>query len=79
MKQSFEAVYEGGVFRPLKTPSIPEGKRIRLTLDDDAGEDSEDLLELAAEVYEGFSDEEIKEIEHLATRDDDFFGARDSG
>ena len=33
MKESFEAIYENGVLRPLSKLSVPEGQKIRLTLE----------------------------------------------
>lgn len=58
MKETLDAIYENGLLRPLKKLSIPEGRRIRVTLesqqDDEAleqstkGEDKHDAAGLAA-------------------------------
>jgi len=32
MKQALDAVYEQGVFKPLKKPTIAEGQHVRLSL-----------------------------------------------
>ena len=69
-----EAVYENGVFRPLVTPhEIADGQRVRLTVDPAP---EPDVLELAAKVYEGLSEEQIDEIEKVILDRRDFFGGR---
>jgi predicted DNA-binding antitoxin AbrB/MazE fold protein len=40
MKETIEAIYEKGVLRLLKKLSIPEGRRIRVTLESLKDEDS---------------------------------------
>jgi predicted DNA-binding antitoxin AbrB/MazE fold protein len=74
MVQTVEAVFENGVFRPLdgRDVSIPEGQRVRLAIE--MPPSPEEILQLAAEVYAGLSDEEIAEIEQIASRRHDFFG-----
>ena len=74
MKQTLDAVYEKGVFRPLQSPELSEGQRVRLEVETPPGETVEDILELAANVYEGLSDEQIDEIERVVLDRKDFFG-----
>ncbi len=62
MKQTINAIYEKGVF--LENLAISEGKQVRLTME--TSSDTTDLLELAAQVYQGLSEEEIDEIEQIA-------------
>ena len=76
MKQAVNAVYENGVFKPLKSPSLPDGQLVRLEIDTTPEPSSDDLLELAAKVYEGLSDQQIAEIEKIALDRRDFFGDR---
>jgi len=33
MKQTIVAIYERGVFEPLRSPGIPEGAKVRLTME----------------------------------------------
>jgi predicted DNA-binding antitoxin AbrB/MazE fold protein len=76
MVKTCEAVFENGVFRPLAVPcDITEGQRVRLTVE---VETPDDVLALAAKVYEGLSGEEIDEIERVALVRRDFFGGRKS-
>ncbi|MDA0747267.1 MAG: antitoxin family protein [bacterium] len=74
MKQTLDAVYEKGVFRPLKTPELSEGQHVRLEVEAPSEEAFDDLLELAANVYEGLSDDQIDEIEKIVLDRKDFFG-----
>ena len=66
MKQILDAIYENGVFRPLKNIDISEGQSVRLIVETTSSLSPDDLLNLAAQVYEGLSDEDIKEIEEIA-------------
>ncbi|MBM4047813.1 MAG: DUF104 domain-containing protein, partial [Planctomycetes bacterium] len=33
MKYTLEAVYENGIFRPLRPPELPEGQQVRLMVE----------------------------------------------
>ena len=65
MKQTMDAVYENGVFRPLNPPKLSEGQHVRIVIETSFEESSDDLLELAARVYEGLSDDDIDSIEKM--------------
>ena len=78
MKETIEAIYEKGVFRPLETPNISEGLKVRLKVETLAESSVEDLLELAAKVYSNLSDEQINEIEQIAFYRDELFGKMSS-
>ena len=66
MKQTMEAVYVNGVFKPLNAPELFEGQYVRLEIETPVEVSSDELLELAAKVYEGLSDDEIDAIERIA-------------
>lgn len=74
MQQTLDAIYENGVFRPLESPEIPDGQQVRLIVESPSELMIEDLLDLAAQVYEGLSDEQIDEIERIALDRRSFFG-----
>jgi len=76
MKQTLEAIYEKGVFKPLKRPEISEGQQVRLTVETPSEWIPEDMLELAAQVYQGLSDKQIDEIEQIALNRRNFFRKR---
>ena len=76
MKDTVEAIFEKGVFRPVmpKNISIPEGQPVRLLVETiDPGKD---VLALATKVYEGLAKKEIAEIEQIVLNRQDFFGDR---
>ena len=62
MKHTLEAVYENGVFKPLRPPEIPNGQQVRLEVETLVQPSADDLLELAAQVYQGLSEKDIDEI-----------------
>jgi predicted DNA-binding antitoxin AbrB/MazE fold protein len=70
--QRYDAVFENGVFRPLTAPpaELTEGQQVRLIVETAR---AEDMLELAARVYQGLSDEQIDEVERIALDRRDFF------
>lgn len=74
MKQILDAIYENGVFRPLKNIDISEGQSVRLIVETTSSLSPDDLLNLAAQVYEGLSDEDIQEIEEISRDRRNFFG-----
>lgn len=76
MQHILDAVYENGVFRPLKPPEIPEGQQVRLVIESSATPKPDEMLKLAAQVYQGLSDQEIDEIEQIALDRRDFFSPR---
>ncbi len=75
MSQVIEAVFEGGTLRLIDNAKINflEGQQVRLIVDFPV-ETPEELLGLAAEVYQGLSNEDIDEIEKIALDRQDFFG-----
>ena len=76
MTQTCEAVYENGIFRPV-TPAAPrlaEGQRVRLVVETDT---PEDILRLAARVYDGLSEQEVNQIEQVAFDRSAFFSERE--
>jgi predicted DNA-binding antitoxin AbrB/MazE fold protein len=76
--ETVEAVYEHGGFRPIfpVDMNLTEGQKVRLVVEQI--ENPDDILALAAQVYEGLSDEQIDSIEQHSRRRDDFFMERPS-
>jgi len=66
VKSSVDAVYQDGVFRPVRSPELPDGERVRLTVERVVPAKSDDILKLADRVYEGLSAQDIDEIEDMA-------------
>jgi predicted DNA-binding antitoxin AbrB/MazE fold protein len=66
VKTSVDAVFQDGVFKPVSPPGLPEGERVRLTVERVAQAKPEDILKLASRVYEGLSQGDIDEVEDMA-------------
>jgi hypothetical protein len=66
------------VFQPLDVSEITvtEGQIVKLIIE--PLDSSEDILELASNIYEGLSEEQIDEIEHIILNRDSFFNGRPS-
>jgi predicted DNA-binding antitoxin AbrB/MazE fold protein len=68
MKTTVEAIFEGGVFKPVKAPELPEGQRVQITVERVPRLTPTEILGLAADVYRGLSTADIEEIEDMARR-----------
>ena len=73
MKQTLDAVYEDGVFKPSRPPEIPNGQHVRLEVETFSQPSAGDLLELATQVYQGLPENDIDEIETIALQRRNFF------
>jgi len=72
MHDTYEAIYENGVFRPVApaAPPLVEGQHVRIVVEPD-GPDA--ILGLAAQVYDGLSEQEVVDIERIALDRSRFF------
>lgn len=73
MQQVVEAVYENGILRPLATLKLSEGQEVQIIVRSTDELEPNEMLQLAAEVYEGLSEEEISDIEQIALDRENFF------
>lgn len=75
--QTIEAIFQNGVFKPLQpvTDEVQEGETVVIRVEE-RPKSSDRIKKLASEVYEGLSDEDIKEIERIALDRSSFFGDR---
>lgn len=75
MTKNVDAVYENGAFRPTSGVGIDlaNGTRVRLTVEQVPQHAWENVLDLAANVYAGLSEEDIADIERIALDRTDFF------
>jgi predicted DNA-binding antitoxin AbrB/MazE fold protein len=67
MTQTLEAIYENGNFRPLKAPQLAEGQLVQLVIQSQSPATPDDILAIAASVYEGLSEPEIQAVEQIAS------------
>jgi predicted DNA-binding antitoxin AbrB/MazE fold protein len=76
--ETIEAVYEHGSFRPIGPVGmdLAEGQTVRLVVEQI--EEPDNILALAAQVYEGLSDEQIDSIQQHIRRRESFFGEKPS-
>ena len=74
MRETLDAIYRKGVFRPSRKPNLPEGKRVRITVESGRRRRKQDILELATSVLDGLSAEEIGQVGRMALDRRDFFG-----
>ena len=67
MAKTFDAIYENGVFRPLEPLPLVDGLRVGLTISPPVGplteKDAQAMFRLGGQVYEGFTDEELADLE----------------
>lgn len=68
MSATVEAVYEDGVFRPTERPPLAEGAHVRLIVEPVTARSVDEVLRLAAKVYEGLSANEVDEVERMTRR-----------
>lgn len=68
-----EAIYESGTLRLVEPEllSLTEGQRVQIVV-----RSADDILQLARQVYEGLTEEEIGRIESIALDRSRFFGTR---
>ena len=66
MEYTLEAIYEGGVFKPMKSLKLPEHQRVTITIHQTPVENPSEELDSWHQVYAGLSDQDIIEIESIA-------------
>ena len=73
MTRVLQAVYEGGVLRPLEDPGLEEHQRVLLEIRIEPRQAGSSAIEAWHQVYEGLSDDEIAEVETIALDRGQFF------
>lgn len=79
MTQTIEAIYQNGMFKPLRSvsPEFSEGEKVKLIVKTEhENGDVNPIMKLAENFYEGLSEEDIEEIEKIALDRSNFFGDR---
>jgi predicted DNA-binding antitoxin AbrB/MazE fold protein len=66
MDRVVDAIYEQETLRPLEAIDLPEHQRVRITIHGVPPESPDEMLDTWHQVYEGLTDEEIRQIEALA-------------
>ncbi len=75
MTKDVDAIFENGAFRPVGAADIPlaDGTRVRLSIELLEPAQNGDVLDLAASVYAGLSEQDIADVEQIATDRTAFF------
>ncbi len=75
MEENVDAIYSNGTFQPVHKADIalPDGARVRLTVEPVSQDEGTNVLDLAAKVYTGLSDEDVADVERTATDRTNFF------
>jgi predicted DNA-binding antitoxin AbrB/MazE fold protein len=73
MVETVDAIYENGIFKPLKDIHISSGQKVKLIIEIDDEESVKDILKSATDVYDGLSDDDISDIEKIAFNRNEFF------
>jgi predicted DNA-binding antitoxin AbrB/MazE fold protein len=74
MRETLDAVFKKGVFRPVRRPNLPEGMKVKITVEPEPGRGKVDILQLAGRVLKGLSERELEEVRRIALDRRDFFG-----
>jgi predicted DNA-binding antitoxin AbrB/MazE fold protein len=71
--RTLQAVYEGGVLRPLEDPGLQEHQRVLLEIRIEPQDTVASALEAWHQVYAGLSEKDIADVEAIALDRGPFF------
>jgi predicted DNA-binding antitoxin AbrB/MazE fold protein len=64
--KTVDAIYEGGVLKPMSALDLREHQRVRVTVEVPADERPDEALRAWLGVYEGLAEEDVDEVEAIA-------------
>jgi predicted DNA-binding antitoxin AbrB/MazE fold protein len=73
MRQTIKARYHHGVLQPLEPLALAEEVEVQVTVETATPVSAEDILQRAARVYQGFTAEEVGQVEAIALDRQHFF------
>lgn len=73
MRQTIKARYHDGVLQPLEPLALADETEVQVTVDTEVAVSAEEILQYAARVYQGFTDEDIAHVETIALDRQHFF------
>ncbi len=73
MRQTIRARYHDGVLQPLEPLALDNEAEVQVTVETAASVNAEDILQRAAKVYQGFTAEEVAQVEAIALDRQHFF------
>lgn len=66
MRQTIKARYHDGVLQPLEPLALADDTEVQVTVETAIPVSAEDILQRAARVYQGFTAEEVAQVEAIA-------------
>ena len=73
MRQTIKARYHDGVLQPLEPLALADEAEVQITVETATSVSVEDILQQAARVYQGFTAEEVGQVEAIALDRQHFF------
>ena len=73
MRQTIKARYHDGVLQPLEPLTLSDDAEVQVTVETEVSVSADDVLRRAAQVYQGFTAEEIRQVEAIALDRQHFF------
>jgi predicted DNA-binding antitoxin AbrB/MazE fold protein len=78
MRQTIKARYHDGVLQPLEPLELTDDAEVQVTVETTPAVTAEDILQRAARVYQGFTAEEVGQVEAIALDRQHFFREPDA-
>lgn len=66
MRQTIKARYHEGVLQPLEPLALSNDAEVQVTVETEVPVSAEEILRRAAQVYQGFTPDEIRQVETIA-------------
>ena len=76
MTETVEAIYKNGNLTLLNPISLNDGQKVKITIEVETKSESNPIIKLAENFYEGLSDADVEEIERVILDRSNFFGGR---
>lgn len=73
MRQTIKARYHHGVLQPLEPLALADEAEVQVTVDITAVVSTDEILQRAAQVYQGLTTDQIAEVETIALDRRQFF------
>lgn len=73
MRQTIKARYHHGVLQPLEPLALADEAEVQVTVDTTAVVSTDEILQRAAQVYQGLTTDQIAEVETIALDRRQFF------
>ena len=73
MRQTIKARYHDGVLQPLEPLALADDAEVQITVETAIPVSAGDILQRAARVYQGFTAEEVAQVEAIALDRQHFF------